>query len=64
LSQTQAGNEPATFGRPYPRQVAWRQGLLTQIHFLQAILTIDNVVLSLAIAGAVVMVVQFYFVTR
>jgi deazaflavin-dependent oxidoreductase (nitroreductase family) len=26
--------QPATFGRPYPRQVAWRQGLLTKVHTL------------------------------
>ncbi len=27
-------NEPATFGRPFPRHVAWRQGLLTKFHTL------------------------------
>src|SRR5215207_9252114 len=27
-------NEPASFGRPYPRHVAWRQGLLTKTHTL------------------------------
>jgi F420H(2)-dependent quinone reductase len=26
--------QPATFGRPYPRHVAWRQGLLTKTHTL------------------------------
>src|SRR6266508_3131302 len=26
--------QSATFGRPYPRQVAWRQGLLTKTHTL------------------------------
>ena len=27
-------SKPATFGRPYPRHVAWRQGLLTKTHTL------------------------------
>jgi deazaflavin-dependent oxidoreductase (nitroreductase family) len=26
--------QPATFGRPYPRHAAWRQGLLTKTHTL------------------------------